>query len=353
MMAGFDQHSVCARCRDRKKGSDPCVETPPAACIHCDSLSSEQKEQLSTPSYKLKKEKREAKSSTPAKDIDTLSPTLVDLALVSVVGVVDGQSFYGLSGPVEKKKKLDKKVDKKSSSSVKSVKSDKSVKSSSSRPPATSPTDQGKYTTSSTNTRISDLDKKWSDRFNRLEALLMAKALDRPQDPVFRSVKVAPSRTPPAHVVRSDPFLKPVTQPSQPADTAVGPPATDLPQQKSIAKPSAQPEPSTAPTTAQTVQRQLSSVFDTSRKETPSSSDSESESFSSDRPPLDIFPEEGELSDDQEANLSDHDQSLSEEQSYRETMRGIRSYMDWNYIPDIDSGTTTSEDNPFTGPKCQ
>ena len=131
-------------------------------------------------------------------------------------------------------------------------------------------------------------------------------------------MKVAPSRTPPAIVVWSDPFLKPVTQPSQPADTAVGPPATNLPQQKSTAKASssAQPEPSTAPTTAQTVPRQLSSVFDTSRKETPSSSDSESESFSSDRPPLDIFPEEGELSDDQEANLSDHDQSLSEEQSY-------------------------------------
>ena len=316
VMAGFDQHSVCARCHDRKKGSDPCVETPPAACIHCDTLSSEQKEQLFTPSYKLEKEKREAKSSTPAKDIDTLSPTLVDPALVLVVGVVDGQSFSGLSGPVEKKKKLDKKVDKKSSSSVKSVKSDKSVKSSSSRPPATSPTDQGKSTTSSTDTRISDLDKKWSDRFNPLEALLMAKALDRPQDPVFSSVKVAPSRTPPANVVRSNPFLNPVTQPSQPADTAVGPPATDLPQQKSTAKASysAQLEPSTAPTTAQTVQRQLSSAFDTSRKETPSSSDSESESFSSDQPPLDIFPEEGELSDDQEANLSDHDQSLSEEQ---------------------------------------
>ena len=66
---------------------------------------------------------------------------------------------------------------------------------------------------------------------------------------------------------------------------------------------------------------------------------------------MDIFPEEGELSDDQEANLSDHDQSLSEEQSYRETMRGIRSYMSWNHIPDIDSGATTSEDNPFVGPK--
>ena len=66
---------------------------------------------------------------------------------------------------------------------------------------------------------------------------------------------------------------------------------------------------------------------------------------------MDIFPEEGELSDDQEANLSDHDQSLSEEQSYRETMRGIRSYMNWSHIPDIDSGTTTSEENPFAGPK--
>ena len=170
MIAGFDQHSVCARCRNRKKGSDPCVETPPAACMPCDSLSAEQKEQLSTPSYKLKKEKGDAKSSTPAKDIDTLSPTLVDPALVSVVGVVDGQSSSGLSGPVDKKK-LDKKAEMKSSlvKSVKSdkpVKSDKSVKSSTSHPPATSSTDQGLSTTSSTDTRISDLDRKWSDRFN-------------------------------------------------------------------------------------------------------------------------------------------------------------------------------------------
>ena len=74
MMAGFDLHSVSARCHDKKKGSDPCIETPPAACSHCDAQSSEQKAQLSTPSYKLKKEKKEAKSSTPAKAVDTLSP---------------------------------------------------------------------------------------------------------------------------------------------------------------------------------------------------------------------------------------------------------------------------------------
>ena len=178
MMAGFDLHSVCAHCRDKKKGSDPCIETPPAPCRHCDALTVDQKAQLSTPSYKIKKGKREAKTSTRAKDSDTLSPTLVDPALVSVVGVVDGQGTSGasgLSGPEEKKKKSEKK----SSTSTKSVKPDKSVKSSSSRP-ASSTTDQGKSTAPSTESRISDLDRKWSDRFNRLEALLMARTLDRP-----------------------------------------------------------------------------------------------------------------------------------------------------------------------------
>ena len=73
MMAGFDLHSVCARCRDKKKGSDPCIQTPPAPCSHCDAFTLEQRAQLSTPSYQVKKEKREAKLSTPAKDSDTQS----------------------------------------------------------------------------------------------------------------------------------------------------------------------------------------------------------------------------------------------------------------------------------------
>ena len=162
MMAGFDFHSFCVRCRDKKKGSDPCVETPPAPCRHCDTLTADQKAQLFTPSYKLKKEKRVAKTSTPAKDSDALRPTLVDPALVLVVGVVDGQGTSGasgLSGPEEKKKKSEKKSDKKSSTSSKPVKPDKSVKSSSSRPTSSSSTtDQGKSIVPSTNSRFSDLD---------------------------------------------------------------------------------------------------------------------------------------------------------------------------------------------------
>ena len=345
LMAGFDLHSVCARCRDKKKGSDPYIETPPAACSHYDAFTAEQKAQLSTPSYKLKKEKKEAKSSTPAKASDTLSPTLMDPAFVSVVGVVDGQTTSGLSGPTEKKKKTESK--KSSSTTAKSTKPEKSVKSSN-RPASTSTTDQGKSTTSSTDAKISDLDRKWSDRFNRLEALLMAKTLEKPQDPMFSTVKVTPAHAPPANVVQPDPFLKPVSEPSQVTDPAVDSPATDSSQPRAAARASSSTQP--APATRETVQRQLTSAIDTSRKDSPTSGGSNTDSLSSDRPPLDNFPEDGELSD-QEANLSDHEQSLSEEQSYRETMRGIRSYMNWDLIPDIDSGATTSEDNPFAGPK--
>ena len=45
------------------------------------------------------------------------------------------------------------------------------------------------------------------------------------------------------------------------------------------------------------------------------------------------------------------DQVPSEEQTYRETMKGIRSYMGWSDIPDLDSANTASDDNPFSGPK--
>ena len=64
--------------------------------------------------------------------------------------------------------------------------------------------------------------------------------------------------------------------------------------------------------------------------------------------------EEGELSDQEhEISATDPDLALSEEQNYRETMSGIRSFMGWTHIPEVDSTTSKSEDNPFAGPKSQ
>ena len=57
--------------------------------------------------------------------------------------------------------------------------------------------------------------------------------------------------------------------------------------------------------------------------------------------------EEGELSDfEQDTSLTEADQMLSEEQNYRETMSGVRSFMGWTHIPEVDSALSSSEDNP-------
>ena len=207
------------------------------------------------------------------------------------------------------------------------------------------------------------MEQKWSDWFNQLEALLLAKSLDRPQEPTFSDVKVTPTHAPPTSAIRSEPFLKPSDQPTsssqqshQPSSTAS--PTTNPAKTATAAKAgsdSSQPShrPGTSGETDQsTIQRQFAAAFDTARKDT-SSNDSDSESFTSDRPPIDLYPEEGELSDGHEVSFTDPDQSLSEEQSYRETMRGIRSYMGWTHIPDVDSGAKTSDDNPVAGPKLQ
>ena len=160
MMAGFDLHSVSARCHDKKKGKDPCVEKPDSECEYCKVLTPEQLAQLSTPSYKLK-EKRDKSDTTPSKDPSssvTLSPTLVDPAHVSVIRAVDGQDTGLSAQPAEKKKKVEEKK-----------KSAKSKSASSTSRPAAVSTDQ----------RFEELDQKWSDWFKWLEALLLAKTLNQ------------------------------------------------------------------------------------------------------------------------------------------------------------------------------
>ena len=179
-MAIFNGYSFCARCREKGKGKDTCVELPEIEFKFCLLLTPEQKAQLATPLYKLKKEKREAKkldiSSTPSND-----DNLVDPATVSVVGAVsDTASISSPPSTVPEKK----------------AKKDKPSTSKSKKPTEKSATDK----------KMEELDQKCSDRFNRLEALLMSKTFQ----PTFSSaVKVAPSHSPPANVPKdTEPFLQ-------------------------------------------------------------------------------------------------------------------------------------------------
>ena len=56
IMAAFDLHEKCARCREKKVGQDLCVLGND--CLICDGFSDSQKERLATPSYKIRKEKK-------------------------------------------------------------------------------------------------------------------------------------------------------------------------------------------------------------------------------------------------------------------------------------------------------
>ena len=149
-------------------------------CKFCSSLTSDQCAQLSTPSYKIKNEKMDL-SSTLSKD--TFNPSLMDPASVSAIGAVDGQGMLqspGFSGSEEKKaKKVEK--EKATSSEVKSC-SDK---------PAKPVSDSRRSAKASTDARFAELNQKWSDRFNRLEALLLARTMDK--EPTFQTVIVAPT----------------------------------------------------------------------------------------------------------------------------------------------------------------
>ena len=47
------------------------------------------------------------------------------------------------------------------------------------------------------------------------------------------------------------------------------------------------------------------------------------------------------------------DQDLSEDANYRETIRGVRSFMGWHQIPDYDSTASCLDDNPYAGSRTK
>ena len=397
-MANFDFHAFCARYREKGKGTDDCVKNPHTSdCKICNAFSEEQRLQLATPSYRIKKEKREAKKleATPTKD----SENLIDPASVSIIGPVEKPST---SNPTVEAPPPDKKVKK---DSRKVGKKDKSPTATVSKPPSSSADD-----------KIADLDSKWAEHFNRLEALILTKNFE----PQFSAnVKVTPTHSPPSAVEHvSDPFIRPSSsavlpgtgfsaekhqptskvmtsqqsssskfpgtgsstskhQPASQTKTSRPASSTKFPGQGSSAtthQPASQtktdrptpagdigtdPTPLTQhgthrpPTTDRPMPSDIadsgSLALHRSRWDSFSSLSSHDGSELSDRPPLDLYAEEGEWSE--EHSIVDHDQPVSEEQNYRDTMQGIRSYMGWSHIPKVDNTTATSDDNPFAGPK--
>ena len=280
IMAGFDSHSFCARCREKGKGSDHCVSHND--CNACNSRTEEQRTQLSTPSYRLKKEKRDLKKTadTPKQDA---SSSLIDPSSVTVLGVVDDQGIVKSPGSSSEKKKK---------TSVDKVKPQTSKDSSADKPSKS----LSKSHKSSQDSRIDQLDQKWSECFNRLEALLLAKSLEQ-REPTFSTVKVTPTHSPPhSSVVSSKPFIKPSTDQHRPDNVK----SSDLPgsvqtafkstSKSTTGKVSTDQPPDLAGTDSpisHQVPSRSSSV--PTRRQSTSSVDTQSDTDLSDRPPVELF----------------------------------------------------------------
>ena len=68
--------------------------------------------------------------------------------------------------------------------------------------------------------------------------------------------------------------------------------------------------------------------------------------------------EEGEVSepepdDQQDSDSAEKDKALSEDQNYRETVRGVRAFMGWTHIPDLEYSPTSRADNSWIGHHSQ
>ena len=212
--------------------------------------------------------------------------------------------------------------------------------------------------------KIAQLDEKWSDRFNKLEAILLARTIE----PTFSSsVKVTPTHSPPASAVHStEPFIRPVHpvpatseftgtgfsaekhQPTSKAKSSQQTSSTELPGTGSSAakhQPTSKAQSirptSTEPSTGSSAVKRSTSkhrpqstrpsstdrplpsddqdtgspALHRARRDSSVSSISEAGSDLSDRPPLDLYTEEGELSDDQDVTGLDQDQPLSQGQT--------------------------------------
>ena len=163
IMAIFDPHSRCARCRDKGLGQDPCVLK--LQCELCDNLTPEQLLQLSTPTYKLRKEKSKSKEA------------LVDPSTVTIVSQVESQEVASTSPPHVAEQDL-------------------------SLPPPMF------------RQELKELDEKWSVRMARLEALITLGQRPSPQ-PSFSPVKAPVPHQAPAGALSQAPFLVPLSLPAQ------------------------------------------------------------------------------------------------------------------------------------------
>ena len=194
---------------------------------------------------------------------------------------------------------------------------------------------------------LKKLDDKWAVRFSRLEAMLLAKSFTVPVEPVVK---------PAAEVTTSKkPFFDPGASTSSLARESTGPSLVQATSEaidemqtatQPLEAPSAGtatqpvPAPSSVPDVQPSSEGDLSAASDSEGDQHSVTGSLSDENYPYGSPDRDLPREEAA------------DQELSEEANYRETMRGIRSFMGWHKIPEFET-VSSSDENPFAGAHVQ
>ena len=336
-MPAFDLHEKCARCHDKKIGEDPCVKG--LDCLICEGFNDSQRETLSTPAYKICKDRR--------------SGALVSPKDVTVISSVD---MEGQASPP-------------------------SAQVSAHTPaPSTSSDPSVSFVTSAQFEAMTD---RWAEQFARFEALLS-------RGNVFIIPKS--SATVSSHPVLSDkPFIDPSARPTGPVvnpaeqdskmtdakpkkkshksksgkskDTVIAPPVSSF--NTSLTGQARQATGQSAPIVSAVSQTGLETLDTGSAVQydvAPSSlASAGSRTFPEQDyrdPPVHTVSDE-ELSEEDNSLAEEGEvlsgnlekQEVTEDMTFRETVRSVRSFMGWDYIPVFESDLTEPDksNNPWRG----
>ena len=172
VMASFDLHDKCARCRDKLIGEDDCVQLD-KPCKICDGFSDIQKEMLATQSYKIRKDEK--------------AGLLVSPIEVTILQLVDNEpTFQSPSGQ-----------------------STQPSAHPSSPPPSSS--QSASFVTADQLAAISD---KWAEQFAHMEVLLSRGNVFSTPVSAVKPVDTQP-------LISQTPFLVPATRPTGPVEIPV------------------------------------------------------------------------------------------------------------------------------------
>ena len=175
IMANFDLHDKCARCRDKLIGEDKCVLKKP--CVICDGFSESQRELLATPTYKIRKDKK--------------AGLLISSKDVTAISSVDSEpTFQSPSGAMAQ-------VPAQPPSDLPTASS--------------SPSTQPSHVTAEQFAAMSD---KWAEQFAHMEALLS-------RGNVFSTPVSAVKPIDTQSLISTTPFVPPATRPTGPVEVPV------------------------------------------------------------------------------------------------------------------------------------